>query len=116
MYTTFSRGRWLKQRYRTDERLRDYHCCFLGKEIDHYAHDSSRHVSKGARQVPTTAGFRPPRFPPHYLHIISSTMVNDETLSAAITDLRNQKTFNYNATAKKYNINKTTLHQQFKSK
>ena len=43
-------------------------------------------------------------------------MVNNEALSAAITDLRNQKTPNYGATAKKHNINKTTLHWQFKNK
>ena len=65
--------------------------------------------TKGARQVPTTAGFRPPRFPPHYLHIISSPMVNNEALRTAIADLRNQKTLNYGAMAKKYNIYRIVL-------
>ena len=42
-------------------------------------------------------------------------MVNNEALNAAIVDLKNQKIPTYNATIKKYNIDKTTLHQQFKN-
>ena len=72
-------------------------------------------ATKGAGQVPTTAGFRPLRFPPYYLHIISFIIINKEAFNTAIIDLKNQKTFNYNIMIKKHNINNIILCWQFKN-
>ena len=40
-------------------------------------------------------------------------MVNEEDISKAISDLRSQKKPNYARTAKKYNVDRTTLIRRF---
>ena len=43
-------------------------------------------------------------------------MVNSKAISAAIADLRSQKKPNFYGTAKKYNIDRTTLRRRFQGK
>ena len=49
----------------------------------------------------------------HILTLNTHKMVNEEAILKAISDLGSQKKLNYARTAKKYNIDRTTLKRRF---